>query len=441
MIVPGNRLLAWAAALLPFAALAGLVPSSAPLAAALFGALGGVAAVDACLARLRRRGVRVALPPVVRLTLDRPGAIAVFVATGGAGGRPRLSRLRVGLPLPEAVRSEHDAMEVALPRGAARCRVKWPCLPGTRGRYLLERCLFEVPSPLGFWHARGASACRSEIRVYPSLAEDRRRLAALFLNRGLFGLHTQRMVGQGRDFEKLREYLPGDSYDDIHWKATAKRGRPVTKLFQIEKTQEVYVLVDTSRMSGKTSDGQTVLDRYIAASLVMGLAAEQQGDLFGLGAFGSRMRRFIRAGSGRAHYSACRDAAHALDAEVASPDFDELFSFVRLRLRRRALLMILTDLGDPVLAETFLERVDLVCRQHVVLVCMLREADTGPLFAGDAGDADVYRRLAGHLIWHDLREIERSLRRKGVRLAVTDKAALSVRLVTEYMNVKARQLL
>ena len=69
------------------------------------------------------------------------------------------------------------------------------------------------------------------------------------MNRGAFGVHAQRQVGQGREFEKLREYAPGDSYIDIHWKATAKRGRPVTKLYQVERTQEVYVIIDASRLA------------------------------------------------------------------------------------------------------------------------------------------------------------------------------------------------
>ena len=92
---------------------------------------------------------------------------------------------------------------------------------------------------------------QSEIRVYPNLFTERRNLAALFLHRGAFGLHAQRQVGKGREFEKLREYMPGDSFDEIHWKATAKRGRPITKVFQIERTQEVYVVIDASRLSAR----------------------------------------------------------------------------------------------------------------------------------------------------------------------------------------------
>src|SRR5207249_6090507 len=90
----------------------------------------------------------------------------------------------------------------------------------------------------------------------PNLFSERKQLVALFLNRGTFGLHAQRQIGKGRDFEKLREYIPGDSFDEIHWKASAKRGRPVTKVFQIERTQEVYVIIDASRLSARSVESR-----------------------------------------------------------------------------------------------------------------------------------------------------------------------------------------
>src|SRR5690606_8645271 len=99
------------------------------------------------------------------------------------------------------------------------------------------------------WAVRGSSACEIELRVYPDLSKERKTVAAFFLNRGMFGLHAHRMVGRGREFERLREYMPGDSYDEIHWKATARRGTPITKVFQVERTQEVYVVIDASRLT------------------------------------------------------------------------------------------------------------------------------------------------------------------------------------------------
>src|SRR5207247_10489432 len=99
---------------------------------------------------------------------------------------------------------------------------------------------------------------------YPNLFTERKSLAALFLHRGSFGLHAQRQVGKGREFEQLREYIPGDGFDEVHWKATAKRGRPITKIFQVERTQEVYVVIDASRLSARptisrASDGNRSL--------------------------------------------------------------------------------------------------------------------------------------------------------------------------------------
>ena len=427
------------AAVVPFAAVGAFAPLSAWLAALLFGVLGAVALIDAMAARAGTRPLELELPGVVRLSKNKPGVIPVQLRNPPA----RLSQLRLGLPLPHDIESEHETLDVALPGTVAASRIEWACTPRARGNYRIDHCYFEIASPLGLWAARGARDCSTELRVYPDLMRERNRLAALFLNRGSFGLHTQRQVGQGREFEKLRDYLPGDSYDEIHWKATAKRGRPVTKLYQLERTQEVYVIVDASRLSARSIGGEPVLDRFIRAALVLGLVAERQGDLFGLVAFSDRVHRFTRASTGKSHFNACRDTLYTLSSSIATPDFDELCSFVRLRLRRRALLLILTDLGDPVLAESFSRNVDLICRQHVILVSMIRRHGVMPVFAKPdaASDGDVYDALAGHMLWQNVREVERSLQRRGVGFAFVDDERLGSEMVAQYMNIKARQAL
>ena len=438
MITPRDRLLFWVAALLPFCALAALVPGVTGLTVLLFAVLLIAVIVDAVLARMHLKGVGVTIPEVVRASRTRAANIPVAIHNE----KMLPLQMNIGLPLPAALGSENDTMSVSVPQGCVESGILWPCRPETRGSFMLNRCYFEVRSPYGFWHAKGSSNCKSEIRVYPDLVGERRGLAALFLNRGQFGLHSQRMIGQGRDFEKLRKYLPGDSFDDVHWKATAKRGYPVTKLYQIERTQEIYVVIDSSRLSGRAVGSQAALERFITSALVLGLVAERQGDLFGIMTFSDKIRRFIRAGGGKAHYNTCRDALFTLDPETTSPDFDELCSFIRLKLRRRALIMILTDLGDPVLADSFLSKIDLVSSQHVVMVSMLKQHGVGPLFS-DAAEStdDMYGRLSGHMIWHDLRELSRSLHYHGVKLSLVEDEKLSSELVTQYMSVKARQLI
>lgn len=187
----------------------------------------------------------------------------------------------------------------------------------------------------------------------------------------------------------------------------------------------------------------SILERYITATLVLGLAAQKQGDLFGLITFSDAVHGFIRAYSGKAHYGTCREQIHTLEPQLINPAFDELFTFIRLKLRRRALLFFLTSLDDPVLSETFVQGIDLIGRTHLVLVNMLRPAGAAPVFSNPdiASTAAIYDALSGHSQWHNLRELERALARHGVRLAQVENERLCVDLVAQYMNVKQRQIL
>jgi uncharacterized protein (DUF58 family) len=132
-----------------------------------------------------------------------------------------------------------------------------------------------------------------------------------------------------------------------------------------------------------------------------------------------------------------------LHPKAVSPDFDEIATFLRLRLRRRALLLFLTSLDDPVLAENFARATKLLARRHLVLAGMLRPASSKKLFENDDVESaeDVYRDLAGHLSWKRLKELEGSLARQGVRLSVIDPANFSSALIGIYDSVKQRQLL
>jgi len=444
MIVPSSRMLFWVGVIvLPFALLAAVAPAASSVSLLLIGGLLLVAMADAIGARRNLAGIGLEVPPLVRMSRNRETKLELRIRNP----QMRPSLLRVGLAWPREFHTSAGELDTILPGRSEWSRLAWTCTPLKRGNYQFNRAFLEGVSPLGFWAARKTVPVQSEIRVYPNLLDERKSLAALFLNRGVFGLHAQRQVGKGRDFEKLREYIPGDGYDEIHWKATARRGKPVTKVFQIEKTQEVYVVVDASRLSARTAaedaGADSVLERFVTAALVLGLAAEQQGDLFGLLTFTDKVEKFVRARNGQSHYNACRDALYTLQPRIVTPDFDELCTFIRLRLRRRALLVFLTPLDDPAMSESFVRNLDLVRRQHLVLVNMLRPPGIRPLFANPEVRSvdDLYQELGGHLRWQQLRELQKVLQRRGVPFSLLDDERLSAELVSQYLNVKQRQLL
>ena len=444
-LVPSSRLIASIAAIvLPCAAIGGTVPAAFGVAAFFVGCLFVIILLDAALAPTRLAGIRVELPELARLQKDQEATLAVRIHNATRVQRP----LRIGLAFPREIQAAEDTRQTLLPAGAELSQLDWLCTPRKRGQYFLDRAWLEVSSPLGFWEARSSHPARAELRVYPNMFNERKNVAALFLKRGQLGIHAQRQAGQGRDFEKLREYLPGDSIDEIHWKATAKRGHPVTKVFQIERTQEVYVILDASRLTARTvklDDGTetNVLERFVTAALILGLAAEQKGDQFGLLTFSDRVLSFVRAKNGQSHYDACRDRLYMLHPQIVTPDFEELATFIRLRLRKRALLIILTALDDPMLADSFVKNANLICRQHLIIVDMLRPPGAVPLFSDDkvTNLDDIYGHLGGHWQWHKLRELEKVLQRRGVRFSLLDPSQLPAQLVAQHAEVKARQLI
>lgn len=453
--VPTYRLLLFAGLILLPATLllVGVAAMTVP-AIVLATAITVVALLDAYRSRGQLQGIRVLLPEVVRISRDREGNFNLEIENKNLAVR----RIRLGLPFPEEIYTPTMEITAKLPEDHPISSIVWPLKGLKQGRYQIDRCYLETSSLWGLWSVRATLQAEMELRVYPNLFEERKNLSGLFLNRGL-GIHVQRQVGKGRDFEQLREYLPGDSFEDIHWKTTAKRGLPVTKVYQIERTQQIYVIIDASRLSARSSEGislldagdrqdpaknfTTVLQRFITAALIMALAAERQGDLFGLLTFNDKVRSFLKAKMGKPHFNVCRDTLYTLQTQRVSPDFAELFTFIGTRIRRRAFLVILTHLDDPVLADSFTQNIDLISRNHVVLVNMIRPMAVKPLFTSGSVTSvnDIYRDLGGHMLWRRIRETQKVLQRRGVGFAMLNGENLCTEMVSQYLTMKRRQVL
>jgi uncharacterized protein (DUF58 family) len=455
--VPTYRLLFFVGLIIvPFTLLLVVVASVVVPTIVLAAAIMVVAIMDAYRSRGRLQGIRVLLPEVVRISKGRQGNFNLRIENE----QPAVRRIRLGLAFPEEIYTPAVELSVELPQDNPISSIVWLLKGLKQGRYHIDRCYLETASLWGLWSVRTGLGVDMEIRVYPNLFEEHKNLSGLFLSRGL-GIHAQRQVGKGRDFEQLREYLPGDSFEDIHWKTTAKRGLPITKVYQIERTQQIYVIIDASRLSARapgegnslSRNGEeeqnhadeftTVLQRFITAALIMALAAERQGDLFGLLTFDDKVRSFLKAKMGKAHFNVCRDALYMLQPQRVSPDFTELFTFIGTKIRRRALLVFLTHLDDPVLADSFTQHIDLISRNHVVLVNMIKPMAVRPLFTSGSVSSvnDIYNDLGGHMLWRRMRETQKVLQRRGVGLAMLENENFCVELVSQYLTLKRRQVL
>ena len=432
MIVPSPRLLLLAfAAALPAAALAGYAPALALPAAAVILLVAILAAADAILGASRAARLDARTQPLSRLAKDLAATLPLTIENLSA----REVRVGLALPMPSGLASEKLIEEIAAPPGPSH--LEWPCTPGARGDFRLEELHLETDSPLGLWALRVRHPLEAIVRVYPNLRD--RATAALFRRTADQGLRRRPRLGKGREFDNLRHYVSGDNYEDIDWKATARRRMPVIKLYQMEHAQEVYSILDASRLSARPG----IMDSYVGAALHLALVAERQGDRFGLATFTNHVRCFLRARSGLGHFRLCRETIYNLYAERVSPDFSEVFATLQLSLRRRALLVFFTSLDDPLLAETFAREIPLLARRHLVRVNVTETAEMRPLFQQDPPpDMDaLYGGLAAQMLRNRMHEVELALQNKGVKLALVDPAHLKQRVIAQYLDVKRRQAL
>lgn len=401
-----------------------------------------------------------AAPAVKQVTLSRYRekelALKCRVEPRGYG---RVTRLAFRLPEGFARRSCY----LKAPRAGEERLLRVAVLPMRRGDFEVRQVYLERASALGLWQSRSAVPMEWRLKVYPNLQADDRKATSFLLRKDLAGLLTRKALGKGREFDRLRTYQPGDAYADICWKASARRLQPITKVLQVERTQQVYAIVDTSRLSRQIvdtvetpeevaglADGalerQTwpveAGDRFINGALSLGLATESQGDRLGIIGFSSFPHSVLKAGSGKTHYLAARDLLQGMQADADAPDYFELFSQIRLRVRQRSLLVIFSHFDDPSLVEGFLEAGKLVARQHVLVAATLLPGDFQPLFPLEADETadDLYRRLAGHERWQALQEVDHRMAPYGIRLLTARQEELCSRVVSRYMQIKERQL-
>ncbi len=427
--VPSGRL----AALLVVAALAALVLP--PLAAVVLATTLLVAgAVDAWLAPAPWRvGVARELPPV--LPLGRSGEVAWQLHN------PRGRRLTVGVT---------DELVPSLGAGARRVRAQLPAhartratstlSPSRRGTFTPEGVTVRVAGPAGLATRQARRALPGRIEVHPSFRS--RDAAELRIRRARIleqGLRSVRGRGGGTEFEMLREYVEGDEFRHLDWAATARRGTPIVRTFRAERNQTVLVLLDTARTTAGLVEDVPRLDHAMDATLALTTVATHLGDRTGLLGFGAGVHTLVppRRDSGQLRRLA--GAMHTLEPELGEAGYRAAFATTLARFRRRALLVILTELAPGAVDENLLPALPLLTREHAVVVAAVRDPallelrDRAPEHVEDA-----YAAAAASEVLDGRERVATRLRAAGARVVDAPPGELAARLCDTYLDVKAR---
>jgi uncharacterized protein (DUF58 family) len=281
------------------------------------------------------------------------------------------------------------------------------------------------------------------VRVYPNLDEAKRHSIYLIRSRQIeMERRYAHRRGAGREFESLREYRDSDELRDVCWTASARRGKLVAKSYQIERSQTIWIVVDSGRLMRARAGGLSKLDHACNAALSLAQVALHSGDRVGLLTYGRGVNDRLAAGRGRAHLGPILESLATVREEAGEADHLRAAGALLTAQRRRSLVVWLTDLAETSMTPEVIEAASRLMPPHLLLFVVIgqpdlarlaasRPANTSEMFATTAAQETIYRR---ELLLAQLRE-------RGALALEADFGALATTLVNSYLEVKQRSRL
>jgi uncharacterized protein (DUF58 family) len=343
--------------------------------------------------------------------------------------------------LPAAlVSSGRVEIAAALPPRASR-ELAFELEGKARGEAPLGEVALRVRTALGLVARTLRYPQTDRIVVAPSLAGVRRfRWLAVHQRLAAAGVRDARRRGEGSSFARLRDYVSGDDPRHIDWKATARRGRPITREFTIEQSQTVYVMVDAGRSMTQLAGKYPRFEYALSSALVLADVAVTAGDRVGAMVFDDRLRALVPAQRGSAALQALRTALVPVQPSLVEPDYAAAFRALAQRQRKRSLLVLITDVLDARAARALLAHLTRGASRHLAVVVALRnEALIGAAALPAHADArKVYASAAAAELLGDRAMALQRMRDAGVVVLDVDPSAMAAAVVSQYLELKTR---
>jgi uncharacterized protein (DUF58 family) len=324
------------------------------------------------------------------------------------------------------------------PRQDAEIELRF--VPPARGAYRFGKVGLRSHGPRGLAGRQFDAGSEQDVRVYPDLSAVHGY--SLLARRGSLheiGVRAARYAGVGTDFESLREYIDGDDYRDIDWKATARRGSPVVRKFEAERSQTMVLAIDAGRLMTARVGGMAKLDRAINAALLLAYLATRSGDNVGLLVFGRDVQRYLPPRKGHRQFLAILEALYPIEGRVEEPDYAGALRYLATRLSKRSLVVVFTELVGTEPSRRLLGVLGSLTPRHLPLVITQRNLETEAVAVSmPADESSVYRSVVAQDVLHDKAAALRLLAARGSLVLDVVPERLSVAAVNRYLEIKAR---
>ncbi len=382
-----------------------------------------------------------------RLSLARANPVRLEVANR--------CRLPLSLVVKDDAPWEFEASRREIPLRLApfeRVQVTYTLTPRRRGDFDFAHLHVRALSLLRLSQWQRHFPAARQVQVYPDLLGLERYVALARAHRlEQAGFRPLRYLGEGAEFDFLREYSPDDDFRKIDWKATARHGRPVTRQYDLERSQTLMLVIDAGRMMCAEIEGtagvssaaaMSKLDYAINAALMLAYVAVEADDAVGLTVFADELETFVPPGKGLRQVGVLAEQLYAVQAVLREPDYGAAFALLRRRTQRRALVVTFTDLIDREASGQLLGNVLALAPRHLPLVVTLRDPRLDALARVRPAEAqEAYQRAVATDLLAQRRLALASLRAGGALVLDAAPADLTVATVNRYLEVKQRGIL
>ena len=371
-------------------------------------------------------------------SLGEPEEVTVVVQNPSAAGLVG----RISDHAPAALKPQPRELSGRFDR-SGRLELRYQTTSPKRGAYRFGAVDLRVSRDDGWWRRQMRLQQPHEVAVFPNVVAIKR--VQLTLRRGLramAGMRRARPPGASTAFAGLRDYVRGDDIRRVSWTATARRDRPVVVEVEAERGQQVMIAIDCGRLMTAPAGELDKLDHAVNAALMLAWVAQAYGDRVGLMTFDDRVTNYIKPERGSAQLRRLTEALYAISAQHVEPDFGHALTHLALRLGRRSMVVILTDVQDPEASKELVAHCLRLSARHLVLVVAM--SDPAVLSARDAPittSARAYEWAAAEEFVSSRRESFEVLRRGGVLGLDVVAGSLSPALVERYLELKERALL
>jgi len=312
--------------------------------------------------------------------------------------------------------------------------------PVKRGEYIFGLVRLYVSSPLGLVVRRFNFGAESTVPVYPSFLQLRKyELMAISNRLSDMGIKKIRRIGQSMEFDQVKEYVQGDDYRLVNWKATARKGNLMVNSYTDEKAQHVYCVIDKSRVMKMPFDGLSLLDYAINASLVLSNIALVKEDKAGLITIAEKTGSVVMADRRPAHLGKIMEVLYREKTRYLEVNMEALHLTIRKVLKQRSLVIFFTNFETMSALQRQLPYLKRINRFHLLLIVFFENTELKALSENPAKDVEgIYIKTIAEKFAYEKKIMVKELAKNGILAMLTSPDKLTVNVVNSYLSIKAQ---